>query len=918
MRTNLEPTGARPALRGGTEGRTARTAGALTHAALVVLLSTPLGVAYGAPIHPGLLWLRYLGGSGTDQVQRVAHDAQGNLWIAGTTSDPSTWQSNSVSPSRIGPGGGMDAFVARLDAQGALTLLVFVGGSGDDFASSLVCDRDGGVVVVGTTDSVDFPTTPGALESQLSGDSDAFITRLDAEGNLQWSTLLGGSSSDAGVAVSAMADGSVVVGGSTWSADFPAVNALQGPGPAFQSDGFIAVLSAGGDRLELSTYLGGSSSDGVRDVAVDRQGNILAAGETASPDFPVKQPYQGSLADGPTLCGGDAFVTKLSWPAPQIAFSTYLGGAQGDVGESVAVEEDDSTTVVGTTLSPDFPWTAGGYLGPPGAINLFVARMASNGSSLTYSARLPLTASAGGPGCPMVPRGFRVALDGQGRSWLVGSTSVTDFPIVNPLQAQLNGSSDGLIGVLTADGAQLAFSTYLGGGAADALRDVAMGPGGDVLVAGDTSSPDLAASQGSYRGGGDVFVARISTTAAALSASVSASPLSGLAPLGVSFSGSASGGTGLYSFDWDFGDGSPQSSRESPTHTYALGGSYTATLIVTDSGGATAPASVVISVAHNCTLACDASVPLAVATGDAASFAGSATAGDCVGGVSSSWSFGDGGRSTEQSPSHVYSRPGLYDWSLQTSVGSVSCSRGGTIAATTAPLNAAYTIPAVAHNPGYAGTSWRSDVAIVNVLSSPATAHLTLVFRGGGRPPLFAIATLAAGATVDWRDVLVSLLGLAESDSAAGALAVYSDRAVAITSRTCDLTPAGTLGASYPPLTASDGLTAGATAVLGGLRRTAAFRTNIGAVNLGEQPCTVVVTLHASDGEKVGAPQTMRLAPGGWQQLNDALAIAGSASVDLAYATLVVQTEGGVAWVYASVIDNATGDPTTVSAILLE
>jgi len=885
----------------------------------VLLLTVGPVFASVTTIHPGLVWLRYLGGSGADDVHRIAYDGQGNLWVAGATSDPSTWQVDGINPVRVGPGGGTDAFVARLDPQGIITLLVFVGGHGDSSASSLTRTADGGVVVVGTTDSADFPTTPGALQRQLSGGSDAFVLKLSANGDLEWATLLGGNSSDTGLAVAAMTDRSVVVGGSTWSPDFPVVNPVQGPGSAGQPDGFVAVLTAGGDHLEFSTHLGGSAFDEVRDVALDSQSNIIAVGQTASPDFPVKQPYQSSLGGG-ALCGGDAFVTKLSWAGAQVLFSTYLGGSQEDAGESVTVDSNGQVTVVGTTLSANFPTTPGAYLGPLGAFNLFLTRIASDGSDVVFSARLPLTPTAGGPGCAIAPRGFRVVLNTQEQSWAVGLTSVSNFPLVNPLKPQLSGPSDGFISLLTEDGKELAFSTYLGGGAADALRDIAIGPGGEVFVAGYTESPNLPASQGSYRGLGDLFLARITTTAVALSASAAAVPVAGLAPLNVLFSGSASGGTGQYAFDWDFSDGSAHSSERNPLHTYTLAGSYTATLKVTDSGGAAALASVQIAVQGPCDVECTASAPLAasvLATSglDPVRFSATARpASECTLTLSFLWDFGDGQTSSEQNPSHVFPAPGAYTWTMTATLGDKTCRKSGSVVVTTlSQLASLHLIPAVAHKRGFNGTQWRTDTAAVNRSGSPANLALVYYSPAG---PLVQTRTVSAGGMAEWRDILISVFGLPVDANSSGTLHVASDQPLSLASRTYNQTLTGTLGSSYPPLIQTDGLTSGQMGVVSDLKKNAAFRTNLGVINLGAAECTVRATLFSASGAGLGVPITITLPGGLWQQVDDIFAATGVGAQDLAYATVEVVTPNGRSWAYGSLVDNGTGDPTTVPVVL--
>jgi len=152
-------------------------------------------------------------------------------------------------------------------------------------------------------------------------------------------------------------------------------------------------------------------------------------------------------------------------------------------------------------------------------------------------------------------------------------------------------------------------------------------------------------------------------TSPPLTANASASPTSGQAPLTVSFTGSASGGTSPYSYSWTFGDGG-SSTSQNPSHTYSSAGTYTATLTAKDSTNATNSKSLTITVT---------SVPsqlLAAATASPTSgqapltvnFTGSATGGTAP--YSYSWTFGDGGTSTSQNPSHVYSSNGDYTATL--------------------------------------------------------------------------------------------------------------------------------------------------------------------------------------------------------------------------------------------------------------
>jgi PKD repeat protein len=182
----------------------------------------------------------------------------------------------------------------------------------------------------------------------------------------------------------------------------------------------------------------------------------------------------------------------------------------------------------------------------------------------------------------------------------------------------------------------------------------------------------------------DIGADEYAGTTSTLTASASASPTSGQTPLAVSFSGSASGGTSPYSYRWTFGDGG-SSTSQNPSHTYSSASTYTAMLTVTDNASATASKSVTITVTSATQpLAATASAsPTSGQAPLAVSFAGNASGGTTP--YSYRWTFGDGGSSTAQNPSHTYSSSGSYTATLTvTDNASATASKSVTITATSA------------------------------------------------------------------------------------------------------------------------------------------------------------------------------------------------------------------------------------------
>ncbi len=152
-------------------------------------------------------------------------------------------------------------------------------------------DSSGNAYVVGGTDSNNFPTTAGAVQTTLGGGSDAFVSKLNSGGSaLVYSTYLGGSSDEAknGNGIAVDSSGDAYVTGDTASSDFPTTAG------AFQTiyavnifDAFVTKLNSGGSALVYSTYLGGSSLQAGEALAVDSIGNAYVSGFTYSSDFPT-------------------------------------------------------------------------------------------------------------------------------------------------------------------------------------------------------------------------------------------------------------------------------------------------------------------------------------------------------------------------------------------------------------------------------------------------------------------------------------------------------------------------------------------------------------------------------------------------------------------------------------------------------
>jgi hypothetical protein len=466
-------------------------------------------------IDPTLAYTSYLGGVGDDYGHAVAIDGSGCAYVVGETESQNFPLLN---PEQSSMAGSSNVFVTKFNAAGTGILYsTYIGGNNRDVAMGIAVDAAGNAYVTGYTYSGNFPTTSGALRTSFVGDSKAFILKLNPAGNaLVYSTFLGGSGDDYGVAIAVDSAGEAHVAGYTSSVDFPTTTS------AFQSyygggsyDGFLAKLNAAGSALVFATYLGGMANDTAAGVALDPSGNVYVTGQTQSSNFPVLNAVQ------PANSESDAFVVKMN-ASGQIAYATYLGGTGLNNGTGIAADAAGNAYVTGFTDAPDFPVTAGAYqIANNGSYNAFVAVLNASGNNIVSATYL------GGSG-PDVSYG--IALDGSGNVYIAGSTNSMNFPMQASVQPNYSGGGDAFAAGFNNQLSSLLYSTYFGGSGSDVAAGIAVDSAGDAYITGWTSSGEssvgLPITPGAYqptgRGGLDAFVAKISLSGSALTCGTSA------------------------------------------------------------------------------------------------------------------------------------------------------------------------------------------------------------------------------------------------------------------------------------------------------------------------------------------------------------------------------------------------------------
>ena len=191
-------------------------------------------VAKFDPLTGALIWGTYIGGSkneSTETHEFAGFDAQGNLYVTGPTKS-TDFPTTPGAFSRTFSSGAADSneiFVVKVSADGSKLLAgTYIGGNGWDRSEGSAVDADGNVYLTGVTSSSNFPITPGAVQTMLRGENDAFVVKLSPDlSQLLYSSYFGGSNRDQGRGASVDASGNFYLGGETESTDWPTRNAFQ-------------------------------------------------------------------------------------------------------------------------------------------------------------------------------------------------------------------------------------------------------------------------------------------------------------------------------------------------------------------------------------------------------------------------------------------------------------------------------------------------------------------------------------------------------------------------------------------------------------------------------------------------------------------------------------------------------------------
>ncbi|MCB0117703.1 MAG: carboxypeptidase regulatory-like domain-containing protein, partial [Anaerolineales bacterium] len=352
------------------------------------------------------------------------------------------------------------------------------------FYGDISVDSNGNTYLVGQTSSPIFPTKPGSYDTTINGLSDVVVSKLTADGSGLHYSTYLGGSSGDSARAIALDNN-----GNAYILGYTNSTDFPGlSGPGY----FLTILNEDGTGLLYSSIvLASQSGTGTRDIAVDINGNThIAAYENC---------YFSTVTYTYTSC--DSFVIRLD--SNYFQLDSY-GAVANAVNYGIAVDKNGYTYVTGSALSA-FEASSNAYDTSfnGGISDVFVTKINSQSGELAYSTLIGGSSNEGAYG---------VALDGAGNVYIAGSTGSSDFPVFEGYDTAINGGNDAFVTKLSAIDGEIIYSTFLGGSSTDGASDIAVNLQGNAFVTGTTSSTSFPTiPQDPYLNSQEGFVTKLST-----------------------------------------------------------------------------------------------------------------------------------------------------------------------------------------------------------------------------------------------------------------------------------------------------------------------------------------------------------------------------------------------------------------------
>jgi len=384
----------------------------------------------------------------------------------------------------------------------------FLGGSGYDFGMGLVKNSANEIYITGYTNSLDFPYTEEAFRREFkenpTGESDAFVTKLSADGKLMYSTFFGGFTEDKAVSITLDTNENVVITGYIKKTDtYPTTSRCLDSTHNGGYDLFIAKFDTTLSELLFSTLIGSSRDDYSSNILVDKENNYIVCGNTSQVNDSIPFPYTAELL--PQLLGNnDLFLLKLNSSGDSLIYSTLFGGNESDFAQDMQFFDNDNIWISGSTRSKNFPISANAFkknnndnLLDSSTSEGFYTLINLPNNQIVHSSYL-------GGNKRDVP--YAITLDTNKNLYICGFTESSDFYVsANAYDGifedalDVKGKGDAFVTKVNAINYTIDFSTYIGGTGTDRAFDICTDTIGNSYVTGYTFSKNFPTTKKAVR-----------------------------------------------------------------------------------------------------------------------------------------------------------------------------------------------------------------------------------------------------------------------------------------------------------------------------------------------------------------------------------------------------------------------------------
>lgn len=471
-----------------------------------------------------VVYFSFVGTAGSEEIKSLKVASDRSVIVAGWTTS-ATFPTTTGSYQENSNLGDTEAFITRLNpTMSSVIYSTYLGGSGADTINKIVLDVDNNIYGVGTTTSGDFPTSAVAFNKTFRGQSDVFVTKLNFDGTLRFSTFFGGSNVEYGNSIAINVNNEPIIVGCTYSSNMQTTAVSPDDSYNGGGDGFVARFDANGATLVASTYLGvagqGNANqspndyDNALDIAVAPNGALHIVGETRSGSFPSMPPTSMNPPFSPfdrSHNGGlDAFIAKMQAQGGSYIYSTFFGGNGDDRAVAVTVTTDNLAVVLGTTTSTNSfgAVPAGLQTTKSGGTDFFISEfnLQAKPNTFTYF---------GSNGDEL---GTSIKLDPiNGDVYIAGNTNSNGISIIGTdFQPSNLGGTDGYFAQFNAALNELKYSTFIGGTGFDNINEFIIDNNSDVYYCGISSGNNVPKStlwpsyQSTQNGGSDGIVGKFS------------------------------------------------------------------------------------------------------------------------------------------------------------------------------------------------------------------------------------------------------------------------------------------------------------------------------------------------------------------------------------------------------------------------